>query len=411
MTCGKSILLGSGLDAAAGAYCGSGRTMHLKSGVAALFVVLLSLTTALPAAAQAPDGASAAEYARSAAVLRQRADSGDATAQNSLGMLYHRGLGVARNDAEAARLYYQSAKQGYTAAYANLGVLYLTGGGVARNDTEAVRLFRLGADRGDAQALFLLGHCYAEGQGVPRNDTEAAHYLTQAANRGNTFAQNDLGRMYEDGRGVEHSPSEALRLYRAASEQGNVAARSNLSRLSAATPSASRGPPPPAPPAAPSRTAASVPTSTSGELPSVQQKLTESRSEALDVQLHRMNGMNGLWGVPVVLNDAVHVDFVVDSGASTVSIPEPVAAELMRSGRLSREDFIGQAQYKVADGSSHTAKAFNIRLLMVGDRVLQNVNAIISPPGSPALLGQTFLSRFKSWSIDNQRGVLMLHEI
>jgi len=375
--------------------------MHLKSRLAGLLAALAFLGTAQLAGAAPPEGSgpTAAEYARSAAALRQRADAGDAAAQNSLGVLHHRGLGVPRDDVEAVRLYKLSAAQGYTAAYANLGVLYLTGQGVARDYNEAVRLFRLGADRSDATALFLLGHCYAEGQGVPRNDTEAAHYLTLAANRGNAAAQNDLGRMYEDGRGVPRNPSEALRLYRAAAEQGNPAAQTNLSRLSTAV--ASRGPAPPA-------ARVPVPTPTPQELSSVQQKPAEGMNESFDVPLHKQGGV---LVVPVLINRSVLVNFVLDSGAADVVIPEQVAVDMMRAGTLSRQDLLGEQNYRLADGSTGTTKVFVIHSLMVGDRVLQNVKGSIFPPGSPALLGQTFLSRFKSWSIDNQRQVLVLKEI
>ena len=50
---------------------------------------------------------------------------------------------------------------------------------------------------------------------------------------------------------------------------------------------------------------------------------------------------------------------------------------------------------------------FRIRLLRVGDR-LENVTAGTTSASGEPLLGQSFLSRFRSWSIDNRRGVLVL---
>jgi hypothetical protein len=44
----------------------------------------------------------------------------------------------------------------------------------------------------------------------------------------------------------------------------------------------------------------------------------------------------------------------------------------------------------------------------VGARVLENVVGSVAPVQGGLLLGQSFLSRFKSWSIDNQRQVLIL---
>ena len=49
---------------------------------------------------------------------------------------------------------------------------------------------------------------------------------------------------------------------------------------------------------------------------------------------------------------------------------------------------------------------FFIRSLRVGNTVVQNVKAgVVSSKGS-LLLGQSFLERFKSWSIDNTKGGL-----
>jgi len=46
----------------------------------------------------------------------------------------------------------------------------------------------------------------------------------------------------------------------------------------------------------------------------------------------------------------------------------------------------------------------------VGDREIRDVTATISRRGSMLLLGQSFLRKFKSWSIDNRRRVLVLED-
>ena len=50
-----------------------------------------------------------------------------------------------------------------------------------------------------------------------------------------------------------------------------------------------------------------------------------------------------------------------------------------------------------------------IRSLRVGDKVLENVTGSVAPVAGGLLLGQSFLTRFKSWSIDNQRQALVLN--
>jgi clan AA aspartic protease (TIGR02281 family) len=117
---------------------------------------------------------------------------------------------------------------------------------------------------------------------------------------------------------------------------------------------------------------------------------------------------NGTVLVPVTINDAVKLSFTLDSGASVVSIPADVAMTLMRTGTLTREDFLGNATFQLADGRTVPSTILRIRSLKVGDIEIQNVEASVSDVKGDLLLGQTFLARFSSWSIDNQRHVLVL---
>ena len=118
---------------------------------------------------------------------------------------------------------------------------------------------------------------------------------------------------------------------------------------------------------------------------------------------------NGTLTVPVVVNGALTLPFIVDSGASDVTVSENVVRALLQKGSVSRSDFLDTVVARLADGSTIPSQRFRIRSLQVGDRVVENVVAGISPGSGTLLLGQSFLSRFKSWSIDNQRRVLVLN--
>jgi len=52
------------------------------------------------------------------------ADTGDAAAQNRLGLIYQNGEGVSQDDAEAIRWYLKAAEQGHADAQNNLGLMY-----------------------------------------------------------------------------------------------------------------------------------------------------------------------------------------------------------------------------------------------------------------------------------------------
>ncbi len=114
--------------------------------------------------------------------------------------------------------------------------------------------------------------------------------------------------------------------------------------------------------------------------------------------------------VPVVINDKTTLNFTIDGNASDVSIPAHVFSTLIRSGTISPSDFLDKRVYELADGSKQTSQRFRIRSLSVGRLELRNVIASIAPPAGHLLLGQSFLSRLKSWSIDTQRQVLLINE-
>ena len=116
----------------------------------------------------------------------------------------------------------------------------------------------------------------------------------------------------------------------------------------------------------------------------------------------------GTYSVPVLINNAITLDFTVDTGATDVSIPADVVTTLMRAGTIRDTDIIGEQIYTLADGSKVKSSTFRIRSLKVGDRVLENVTGSVAPASGSLLLGQSFLRHFKSWSIDNSRHVLFL---
>jgi predicted aspartyl protease len=118
----------------------------------------------------------------------------------------------------------------------------------------------------------------------------------------------------------------------------------------------------------------------------------------------------GIYVVPVLINNAITLDFVVDSGATDVTIPTDVVMTLMRTGTLKKSDFLGEKTYLLADGSTVPSQTFRIRSLKVGNKVLENVIGSIASVKGSLLLGQSFLSRFKSWSVDNAKHALLLSE-
>ena len=115
----------------------------------------------------------------------------------------------------------------------------------------------------------------------------------------------------------------------------------------------------------------------------------------------------GVYTVPVLINDVIPLHFVVDSGASDVTIPADVVGTLIRMGKITDKDFVGEQKYRLADGSIMTSKTFIIRSLKVGDVTVTNVLGSVADVKGSLLLGQSFLKKFKTWSIDNTKHELI----
>jgi gag-polyprotein putative aspartyl protease/PAN domain len=116
----------------------------------------------------------------------------------------------------------------------------------------------------------------------------------------------------------------------------------------------------------------------------------------------------GTYVVPVLINEAIALNFVVDSGADDVAIPADVVMTLMRTGTLKNSDFLGTQTYVLADGSKVPSETFRIRSLKIGNQILENVHGSVVPVQGSLLLGRSFLGRFKSWAVDNIKHLLIL---
>ncbi len=114
--------------------------------------------------------------------------------------------------------------------------------------------------------------------------------------------------------------------------------------------------------------------------------------------------------VPVSIDGARPLGFTVDSGASLVSIPYSTAQAWFKSGLIRPGDLRGMGTFRLANGALTVSRIYMLRSVKVGDREERNVLASIYNGYGPLLLGQSFLKRFKSWSIDNHRHALVLTE-
>lgn len=124
------------------------------------------------------------DYSKAQALLKPLAEGGNPRAQNALGMIYDRGMGVPRNLKEALRWYRKAAEQGYVLAQSYLGSMYATGEGVSKDSVEAARWYRKAAIKGNDFSQFNLALMYIKGEGVSQDYREAYQWIRKAAAQG-----------------------------------------------------------------------------------------------------------------------------------------------------------------------------------------------------------------------------------
>jgi TPR repeat protein len=168
------------------------------------------------------------DYARAFELARTLAQGGDREAQFTLGWLFEKGLGVSRDDKQAALTYQQAAQQGQINAQLRLGAMYETGRGVDRNDEQAFYWYRKAGEQGDPEAENNVGLMYLSGKGTKQSDFDAAVWFSKAADRNNAKALKNLGDMYYVGRGVRRDEQEAFQRYQQAAEQKYADAEYNV---------------------------------------------------------------------------------------------------------------------------------------------------------------------------------------
>jgi TPR repeat protein len=127
--------------------------------------------------------------------------------------MYHQGLGVVQDHAEAVMWYRSSAAQGLAAAQYDLAYMYYHGLGVSRDFVEAAAWVMKSAEQGHVSAQYDLGYMYAHGEGVAEDAVRAYMFYALAAEAGDIH-----GRQARDEIAVKMTPQqidEAQELVRA----------------------------------------------------------------------------------------------------------------------------------------------------------------------------------------------------
>lgn len=119
-----------------------------------------------------------------------------------------------------------------------------------------------------------------------------------------------------------------------------------------------------------------------------------------------MTPMGGVYEIPVEINGS-NMDFIFDTGASSISISELEAIYLFKNGKLKEEDILGSMQFRDATGRISEGTTINLRSVVIGNREIKNVKAsVVHNMEAPLLLGQSALAQFGKVTIDYKKNQL-----
>src|SRR5262249_50104698 len=165
-----------------------------------------------------------------------------ANAQNDFGMVLYLGRGVAKNEANAARMFRLAAQQNLPEADYNLATMYDLGYGLAQDYVQARHWYERAAtdNKGEPDAEYRLGIMDEQGLGAGKNPRSAVSWFEKAAEHGSVNAALRLafsppagggqslpsehylflaGEALANGRGVDRDESRGFAYVKAAAEK------------------------------------------------------------------------------------------------------------------------------------------------------------------------------------------------
>ena len=103
------------------------------------------------------------------------------------------------------------------------------------------------------------------------------------------------------------------------------------------------------------------------------------------------------------------LNFIFDTGASSVTLSRKEAVFMLKNGYLSTNDIIGQTSYQTADGDISIGTTIKLKKIEISGLVLYNIEAsIINNDNAPLLLGQSALSKLGKIQIDYNNSTLTI---
>jgi TPR repeat protein len=169
------------------------------------------------------------QTAEAVAAWRRAADKGSTSAMVELGVRYGNGDGVARDEAQARKLFERAAQAGNPRGVTNLAAL--GGGSTASSDPARARELLAKSAETNAESQYQLGLMMADGAGGTKDDVAARGLFEKAAAQNHPGALERMGAFAQEGRGGPKDSDAAKAYYQRAAALGDEDAKKALERL------------------------------------------------------------------------------------------------------------------------------------------------------------------------------------
>jgi TPR repeat protein len=167
------------------------------------------------------------QMAEAMAAWRKAADKGSTSAMVELGVMYGTGSGVAKDEAQARKLFERAAEAGNPRGVANLTAV---SGGASADPARGRALLAKAAET-NPEAQYQLGMMLAEGNGGPKDDVAARSLFEKASAQNHAAALERMGAFAQSGVGGPQDKTAAKAYYERSAALGNDDARAALKRL------------------------------------------------------------------------------------------------------------------------------------------------------------------------------------
>jgi uncharacterized protein len=162
---------------------------------------------------------------------RKAADKGSTAAMVELGVMFGTGTGVAKDEAQARKLFERAAEAGNPRGVTNLAAISKSGGGTPTDPARSRAMLLRAAEQNSPEAQYQLGLMYEDGVGGPQDDVAARALFEKAAAQNHAGALERMGEFAQKGRGGPQDTDAAKAYYERAAALGNDDAKDALKRL------------------------------------------------------------------------------------------------------------------------------------------------------------------------------------